>query len=81
MKIVYKGEKELKTDLQYVKFMERLVSVHTFVAEDFTLEVILCMSINESSSSKILDVLEQDALTNRNKHPFRSKFKTSCQWS
>ena len=54
MKIVYKGEKELKTDLQYIKFMKRLVSVHTFIAEDFTLEIILCMSINESSSSKIL---------------------------
>ena len=54
MKIVYKGEKCLKTDLQYVKFMEKLLSVHVFVAEDFTLEIILCMSINELSSSKIL---------------------------
>ena len=36
MKIVYEGEKELKlkTDLQYIKFMERLVSVHASVAED-----------------------------------------------
>ena len=50
MKIVYKGEKELKIDFQYIKFMERLVSVYTFVAEDFTLEIISCMSINESSS-------------------------------
>ena len=54
MKIVYKREKCLKTDLQYVRFMEKLLSVHVFVAEDFTLEIILCMSINESSSSKIL---------------------------
>ena len=57
MKIVYKGEKELKTDLQYIKFMKRLVSVHTFIAEDFTLEIILCMSINESSSKILSSVL------------------------
>ena len=38
MKIIYKGEKELKTDLQYIKLMERLISVHTFVAADFTLK-------------------------------------------
>ena len=44
----------MKTDLQYVKFMEKLLSVYVFVAKDFTLEIILCMSINESSSSKIL---------------------------
>ena len=37
-KIIYKGEKELKTDLQYTKFMERLILVHTFVAEDLTLQ-------------------------------------------
>ena len=42
------------TDLQYVKFLKKLLSVHVFVAEDFTLELILCMSINKSSSSKIL---------------------------
>ena len=36
--------------------LKKLLSVHVFVfvAEDFTLEIILCMSINESSSSKIL---------------------------
>ena len=34
------------------KVSEKLLPV--FVAEDFTLETILCMSINESSSSKIL---------------------------
>ena len=48
MKTAYKGEKWPKTDLQYVKFLKKL-SVHVFVAEYFTLEIILCMSINESS--------------------------------
>ena len=53
MKTAHKGEKWPKTDLQYVKFLKKL-SVHVFFTEDFTLEIILCMSINESSSSKIL---------------------------
>ena len=43
-----------KADVQYVKCPKKLLSVHVFVAEDFTLEIILCMSINESFSSKIL---------------------------
>ena len=37
MKTVYKGEKWLKTDLQYVKFLKKLLSVHdVFIVEDFT---------------------------------------------
>ena len=31
------------------KVSEKVVTVHVFVAEGFTLEIILCMSINESS--------------------------------
>ena len=49
IKIMYKEEKELKTDLNYIHFMGRLISIHTFVAEDITLEIILYMSINKSS--------------------------------
>ena len=54
MKTAHKGKKWSKTDLQYVTFLKKLLSVHVFVAEDFTLEIISCMSINESSSSKTL---------------------------
>ena len=54
MKTAHKGEKWPKTDLQYVKFLKKLLSVHVFVAKGFNLEIILCMSVNESSSSKIL---------------------------
>ena len=54
MKTAHRGEKSPKTDLQYVKFLKKLLSVHVFLAEDFTLEIVLCMSINESSSSRIL---------------------------
>ena len=46
--------REITEDRFTVKFLKKLLSVHVFVAEDFTLEIILCMSINESSSSKIL---------------------------
>ena len=44
MKTAHKGKKWPKTDLQYVKFLKKLLSVHVFVAEDFTLEIILCTS-------------------------------------
>ena len=54
MKTAHQEEKRPKTDLQYVKFLKKLLSVHVFVTEAFTLEIILCMAINESSSSKIL---------------------------
>ena len=54
MKTAHKGGKWPKTDLQYVKFLKKLLSVHVFVAENCTLEIILYMSINESSSSKTL---------------------------
>lgn len=52
----YKGEKEFtvcKRFTVYKAYREKLLSIHTFVTEDFTLEVIWYISMNKSSS-KIL---------------------------
>ena len=73
MKIVYKGEKELKSDLQHIElthcllgmrlysrfysvsgaalevsgFTKSFASIHAFVAEDFVIKILLCLSTND----------------------------------
>ena len=47
--------------------MGRLASVSALVAEDFILEIILCMSINESSTTTIM--AEQEHASSRPHYP------------